>query len=246
MPHLKKILLTSAVFTFGLSAPAIAQDAFNADQQKAVKTLIEKYIQDNPQKILDSLENYRVQQEQEREQNMQSKIEQNMGKLTGPDVPSIGPADAKVTVVEFFDYNCGYCRRALPDIQTTLLENENVRFVFKELPILSPQSAEMAKWALAAHKQDKYFEYHSALMKQGFSKNASGYKKVGSELGLDIKQLEADANSKDIETQLNTMISTARDIGISGTPAFIINGKLYPGYLGEDGLKRAIAEAEAG
>ncbi|MCB1532024.1 MAG: DsbA family protein [Alphaproteobacteria bacterium] len=234
------ILAFSLLTTSFFAANAQAQEALSKSD---VEDIIKDYLMDNPELILDSLDAYRAKQEEMEKASAEESIDKNIDYLTSKNAPSVGPVDADVTVVEFFDYNCGYCRKALPDIQTLAKEDKKVRFVFREMPILSPNSAEVSKWALAAHKQGKYFEMHSALMDQRGTRTADTIKKLAEELGLDVGKLEKDANSDAVKTELEKDMMMAREIGIRGTPAFIIDGQLYPGYLGEDGLKQAIETA---
>ncbi len=229
-------VLSSAAFT----SPAQAQAALD---KAAVEKIIKDYLMENPEAIIDSLESYREKQERDQRVSASQSIEKNQAYLTGADLPSIGSADADVVVVEFFDYNCGYCRKAVPDIQTILDTDKNVRFVFQEMPILSPSSAEIARWSLASHKQGKYFEYHAALMAHKGSKTPKNLKKLAKDVGLDANKLEKDAGSEAVKVQLEKSMTMAREIGIRGTPAFIVNGELYPGYLGEEGLKQSIEKA---
>jgi protein-disulfide isomerase len=239
--RLRYILMASVFAPITLGAiPAQAQQTLSKEQ---VQNIVKEYLLENPEIIIESLEAYRTNQERSMQATAAENIKKHLATLTSKDAPSVGKADASVTIVEFFDYNCGYCRRALEDIQKFVDANEDVRFVFQEMPILSPASEDMAKWSLAAHKQGKYFEFHSALMHSRGAKNAEGYKKIGQDLGLDVKKLEKDATSSAVERQLQTSVQIARDIGVRGTPAFIIDGQLYPGYLGEQGLRQAIEDA---
>lgn len=235
---------------FILAFSLLAGGAFISNAQAAegmsksdIEKIVKDYILNNPDVLVESLENYRAQQERQMQTDALENIKKHDAFLTGADAPSVGNPNADVTVVEFFDYNCGYCHRALPDIQTMVKEDSNVRFVFHEFPILSPTSALLAKWSLAAHKQGKYFEYHSALMSKRGVNSPDRLKSIGKDLGLDVAQLEKDANSPAIAAELEKSMTAAREIGIRGTPAFIINGEMYPGYLGEDGLRDAIAKA---
>ena len=227
-----------AAGTFTLSAKAA--DALNKSE---VETIIKEYLLENPEVLIESLENFRTQQERDQQANAKKSIEKHIEYLTSADAPSVGPADADVVVVEFFDYNCGYCRRAVPDIQKLIKEDTNVRFVFREMPILSPNSRDVARWSIAAHKQDKYFEFHAALMEKRGNRSPAVMKEMAEELGLDADKLEKDANSAAVKKMLEKDVEVARAIGIRGTPAFIIGGDLYPGYLGEDGLRQTIENA---
>jgi len=177
------------------------------------------------------------------EEQAASAIKDNIAKLTSKDSPSIGPDDADVTIVEFFDYNCGYCKRALPDVQAIAASDKKVRFVFKEMPILGPTSGTAAQWALAAKRQDKYFEYHTALMEFKGQKEEKQLAKIAKDLGLDVEKMKKDASSDEVQAEIDADVELARTIGINGTPAFIVEETLYPGYIGEDGMVQAIKEA---
>ena len=238
--------ITHFIFAFALLSSAATLSPAQAEtalDKAAVEKIIQEYLAENPEAIIDSLESYREKQEQNQRTSASEKIQANQAYLTGTDLPSIGSADADVTVVEFFDYNCGYCRKALPDIQALAKEDKNVRFVFQEMPILSPSSGDIARWSLASHKQGKYFEFHAALMEHRGSKSTKNLKKLATKIGLDADKLETDANSSVVKAELAKSMDVARQIGIRGTPAFIVNGELYPGYLGEEGLKQSIEKA---
>lgn len=240
MRFIYPVIVFAILATTAFVLPAQAENALSRGD---VEKIIKEYLADNPEVIIESLENYREKQERSFQANAEENIKKNLDYLTRASAPSFGNPDADIVVVEFFDYNCGYCRRAWTDIQKLAEEDGNVRFIFKEMPILSPNSVELAKWSLAAHKQDKYFEFHSAVMMHKGTKSAGAMKKIASELGLDPEQLEKDAGSSQIQEELDKSLSVAREIGIRGTPAFIINGELYPGYLGEEGLRQSIEKA---
>ncbi len=238
----KKILTSATVALLGFASLSGAQASEGLSKAEIEKIVME-YVKSNPQVLIESLENYRVEQEQEKKMGAQEKLKVHKAYLEDKKAPFVGNVDADVIITEFFDYNCGYCRRAMPDIQALVKEDSNVRFVFREMPILSENSNEIAKWSLAAHKQGKYFELHVALMEFRGNRNAKTIKKMAADLGLDAEQLEKDANSRSVAKELAKDLSVARDIGIQGTPAFVINGEMFPGYLGPEGLKRAVESA---
>ncbi len=245
--HYKKILITSSVIA-GLTIASInilhaqTPNAFDAKQTQAIESIIQDYLLKNPKIVMDAAKAYQEQQETEQQAQMQTAIHDNIATLTSKDAPSIGPADADLTVVEFFDYNCGYCKRALPDIQAALKSDPKVRFVFKEMPILGPTSLTAAQWALAAQKQDKYFEFHQALMEFRGNKEEAELAKIAQNLGLDVEKMKQDAQSPEIQQLIKEDIDLAQKLGVSGTPAFIIGKTFYGGYLGEDGLLDAIKQ----
>lgn len=239
-----KLTLTAgavALMACGMATgTAKAQDSLTKGD---VEQIIQDYIMENPKLILDAVEKHRENMEKEQKAKTAEKLAEYSELFEGDKFPSVGPADAGVTVVEFFDYNCGYCKRALPDVQALIDEVDDVRVVFIEMPILGPTSRTAAEWAMAAYKQDKYFEYHAALMDFRGPKNEETLSKLAADIGLDVEQMKSDVQSEDVQNLLNESIAVARDIGITGTPAFIVNGELFSGYLGEDGLKRAVQDA---
>lgn len=239
---LKLALLCGAMpFVLGASS-AHAADALTKDD---VKTIIQEYLKENPKVVIDALDNYRTQQEKAEQDAAQKKITDYKPYFTQADRPAAGasPKDAKITIVEFFDYNCGYCKHAFPDVQEALKDNKDVRVVFQDMPILSPLSQVAAKWALAAHKQGKYFEFHAALMQFEGSKTEEAMAKIAKDLGLNVDQMKKDADSPEIAEQLKKSVDAAREIGIQGTPGFIVGDTLYRGYMGSDGMKKAIEDA---
>ena len=237
---LKLALLSAVAAPLIFAAVPVQAQALTKDD---VKGIVAEYLKENPGAIVEALEAYRVQEEQKMEKEPEAKLKQYAPYFADKSHPSMGPADAKVTIVEFFDYNCGYCKRALPDIQAALSENKDVRVVFQEMPILSPLSQSAAKYALAAHKQGKYFDFHSALMKFEGNKTDEALTKNAGEVGLNVEQLKKDIASPEIQAQIEKSAEAAREIGIQGTPAFIVGDTLFRGYIGPDGMKKAIEDA---
>lgn len=242
----KKTFLATTLMTgmavSGLSLQAVQAEEFTyTDAQKeALGPVIKDYLMDNPNVIFEAIEAFREQQAMESQKQAEEKIVEHIAFLTRKDAPSAGNPDGDVTVIEFFDYNCGYCKRAIPDIQNVLKDDKNVRFVFKELPILGPTSRTAALWALAAHKQGKYFDYHVALMEHRGPKDEAQLQKVAEKTGLDAEQMKKDIAGGDIEKDLDKVMDISSQIGVSGTPAFIVGKTFIPGYVGEEGLKAAI------
>lgn len=172
-----------------------------------------------------------------------AKISENLNVLTSKDRPSIGDADADVTVVEFFDYNCGYCKKAVEDIKKIHGEDKKVRFVFFEMPVLGMPSLTAAQWSHAAHNQGKYFEYHTALLEHNGGIDEKVLEDLAKKVGLDVEKLKKDVMDENTMKSITSAITLAQTIGIQGTPGFVVNGELYPGYIGEDGMRAAIAKA---
>ncbi len=246
MAFKKALLMTTVIGLFaGVSSVAVQAENLTFKDKDAFGEAVKGYLFENPEVIFESIERHRAQQEQDKKKNAEIKMEEHLPYLTSADNPSVGNPDGDITVIEFFDYNCGYCKRALPDIQSALDGDKNLRVVLKDMAILGPSSRKLALWSLAAHKQGKYFEYHVALMNHNGSKEEDGLMKLATQLGMDAEKLKADANSNEIAAQLDKDTIIAGEVGVQGTPAFIIGTQFIPGYVGADGLKQIIAEERA-
>ncbi len=239
---IKKIILPIAII-LTLTAPIFANQAHAKNFTKEqVEKMIEEYILNNGDKIIQGVDNFQKKQQEATNKGATEKIAQNQAYINDPANPSTGDANADVTIVEFFDYNCGYCKRAFADIQKIAKTDTKTRFVFLEMPILGPTSLTAAKWSVAAHEQGKYFEYHTAIMNHKGPKTEAELEKLAKNLGLDVKKMKKTANSDKTQAVIQKSMDFAKELGIRGTPAFIMGDELARGYIGADGLKAKIAE----
>jgi protein-disulfide isomerase len=155
-----------------------------------------------------------------------------------------GNPDGDVSVVEFFDYNCGYCRRALPDVVKLIDTDDKVRVVLKELAIFGEDSEAAARAALAANKQGKYFEMHQKLFSEPGKANKEKALQIAQELGMDVEQLEQDMEDPEIQKTLDETLALAGKLGLKGTPYYLIGDRSLPGAPDDlyDQLTKKIAE----
>jgi protein-disulfide isomerase len=240
-----RLALFAALMATGVSLPAMAEETLSRDQ---VKEIVRQFIIDNPEVILESVNNMQAKRQQEMLAQAQEKIKSNKDKLfNDPDSPVIGNPKGDVTVVEFFDYNCGYCKHALPEIAKLIENDKNVRVVFKELPILSESSDLAARAALAVHKlkPDQYFAYHSALMKSTGQLNEEKLLDIAKMIGIDGDKLKEKMNSEEIKAIITKDRELAQAIGVQGTPAFIIGEEFMPGAIGYDTMKEKVEATRA-
>lgn len=222
------------------AAPAAA--VFSDAQKAALDTMIHDYLMENPRVIMDSVEQYRQNQEEMDAKAFSVKIKEKHDAIyKDPTSPVVGDKNGDVTLVEFFDYNCGYCKQAFKDIEKLVEEDKKLRIVFKEIPILSETSHTAARYALAADKQGKYWEYHKALMSGGGQINDAKLESVAKDIGLDVEKLKKDADSAEVRTTIEKNLELAREIGISGTPGFIIGDEALRGHYGLEALRKSIA-----
>ena len=242
MKNFKCLALAGAAVTLALGAFTLPA---TADKHDDIGDQIREYIMDNPSIIMEALNKHQANERRSAEEAAQKAVSDNYNALTAKNLPSAGVEDADVTIVEFFDYNCGYCKRAVPDINALLEKDKNVRVVFHELPILGPSSMMAAKWALAAHLQGKYFDFHVALMDHRGGKDEAILEKLAKDVGLDVKTMKKDVGSKKVEDLLAETRRLADALGVTGTPAFIVDTNIFRGYLGPDGLQREVNKARA-
>ncbi|CTQ47633.1 DsbA family protein [Roseibium aggregatum] len=162
-----------------------------------------------------------------------------------PNAPVLGNAAGDVTLVEFFDYNCPYCKRAMQEVKTLLQADPNVRLVYREWPILSPGSVFAARAALAARNQGKYEEFHWALMSFKGGIEESSTIEIANEVGLDVEQLKVDMMAPEIEEHIRLSMNLAEALNINGTPAFVVGENVYPGLLTSEQLSKAIEDVRS-
>ncbi len=230
----RSLLLTLALGTVALT-PACAEKSAAADSEvmtrAQVETIVRDYIMENPQIIEEALIELGERQRRDEAEAARKAIVDNRDALYNQaSDPAIGPDDAEITVVEFFDYRCGYCKRSLDFVSGLPARHDGkVRVVFKEYPILSPQSRQAALAALAAKKQGKYFEMHAALMETDTKLDDGDIDEIAREAGVDVDKLRADMKSTAIQQELADSMALARDLGVNGTPAFFIGDEAIQG-----------------
>ena len=239
------LFMTFSILVITTIMPVHAKAQSFTDEQKAeIKKMFDEYLENSGEQVLNSVNKYQADiQEKDRlesEKKAQSFIQNLDNKMA---LPMAGNPKGDVTIIEFFDYNCGYCRKALEEIQVVLKEDKNLKVIFMDMPILGPPSLEAAKWSLAAHKQGKYFEYHQAVFDHNGPKDDANLERIAKDIGLDIDQMKKDKESEEISEIIQSQIKQAQDIGIRGTPGFIIGGALSPGYIPAERIKELIAEA---
>ncbi len=200
-----------------------------------IDRIIKNFLKKNPDFIKSTLDNHKLILEKQKKQNA-------IRLLKDIDNPGIFPKKADITIYEFFDYNCGYCKSVVKTIMDVLSEDKKVNFVFVEFPILSQQSYFAAKAALASKNQDLYNKFHLSLMTIKGRVNEEKVFSTAKEIGLDIDQLKIDMNNPNIEQQLAKNREIAKLLNLNGTPAFIIGDIIYPGALNLNKLQEIIKQ----
>lgn len=253
MTNIKKLLLPAFAFgAFAVTLPAFAETPasttvkeelpFSDAQKGALEDFVRNFILDNPEVLMDSVNRYREKMAAKADDEAKSKLSLHKDNLLSGKHPEVGNPKGDVTVVEFFDYNCGYCKRAYETVSKLVAADKNVRVVFIELPILSPTSTTAAKWALAAQKQGKYWELHGELLTSNAPKDDENLEKAAKKVGLDVEKMKKDIASGEFDAVLAKNSEIARDLGINGTPGFIIGEEFVRGFIEFEPLKTMIAD----
>lgn len=203
---------------------------FSTDQKQAIGHIIKEYLIKNPEIFIEVQGALEAKLEKEQVERIKLVIAENAKEIfRHPNAAVAGNPDGDITVVEFFDYNCGYCKRGLSDIVKLVDSDPNVRVVFKELPILSKGSEEAARVALAARSQGKYWELHRALLEMRGQANKASALKLAEGLGLDMEQLKVDMESADVKAEIARAEALAQKMGVNGTPHFLVGDQSIPG-----------------
>ena len=216
----------------------------SADQAR-VEQITRDYLTKNPEILVEMTNELDKRQAAEQAAQQQKAISQNADAIFRSPVSHVaGNPNGDVSLVEFFDYNCTYCRRALPDVVKLVNEDGKVRLVLKELPIFGDDSEAAAKLALASNKQGKYFEMHQKLFSEPGKADKDKALRVAKELGLDVDQLQKDAEDPDIKEALDEAKDLAQKLNLQGTPLYVIGDQVIAGAPDDlfDQFKAKVAE----
>jgi protein-disulfide isomerase len=226
-------------------APGVVDAPSASLDEKKIVGVVHDYLTKNPEILVEMTTELDKRQQAEQASQQEKVISDNADALfRSPLSYSAGNPNGDVTVVEFFDYNCGFCRRALPDLVKLIDSDDKVKVVFKELPIFGEESEAAAKAALAAGKQGKYFEMHQKLYADPGKADKDKGLRAAAELGLDVPQLEKDMEDPSIQQALDETKDLAQKLGLQGTPLYLIGDRIVPGAPDDlyDQLTAKVAE----
>jgi protein-disulfide isomerase len=231
--------LLAATLFLGLAATPLL--AFSDAEKKDIGEIVKQYLIEHPEVVQDAMNELKRRQDEAESKAQSLAIAENASKIfrSEADLVAGNPA-GKVTMVEFFDYNCGYCKRAFPDVMKMIEADKDLRIVMKEFPILGPGSVFAARAALGSRKQGKYWEYHMALMAHEGKMDEEAALSIAATVGLDVERLKSDMAGADVSAVIDANMQLAESLTIQGTPAFIIDRTLIPGAIGYAGLAAAV------
>jgi protein-disulfide isomerase len=221
--------------------------AIDPVQKEAIEQVVRDYIRAHPEIVVEALDAYQAKKDQE-ERSAQGKMLTSRAEeiFRSASSPVIGNAQGDVTLVEFFDYQCGYCKRSQPDMERLLKQDTGLKVVLKEFPILGPASVTAARASLAAQMQGKYLDFHTKMMGLKGQLTDEVIYDTAKQVGLDVDKLKQDMNDPAVVAELRANMDLAQALGVQGTPAFVINDQIIPGAVGFDALKSQIDKDRAG
>jgi len=237
---MKRFLATTALLMLPIAAIADGMD------EDRIKELVLEAIRENPGIVFEAAQLFEQQQQALQAQAAAQVFDTEKATLENdPNAPVLGNPDGDVTVVEFFDYNCPYCRRVKPEMEALLAADPNVGVVYREWPILGDGSVFAARAALASRNQGKYEEFHWAMMQLKERAEEASILRTAEDIGLDVAQLRRDMNGPEIEEHIQTSMRLAQSLGFSGTPSFVIGDSLAPGLIQADQMIELVDQARA-
>jgi protein-disulfide isomerase len=245
--RLSALTLFAAAIMLALPAATPTQaQTFSADQRQEIEGILKNYLLQHPEVMQDVMaELEKRQKATEAEKNRAAVADNNASIFSSPHQVVLGNPQGNVTMVEFFDYNCGYCKHALSDMLTLLKTDPNLKFVLKEFPVLGEGSVEAAHVAVAARMQDvtgkKYIEFHQKLLGGRGPADKARALAAAKEVGFDMARIEKDMASDEVKKTIDENLKLAELIGVNGTPSYVVGDEVVVGAVGLDALKEKIA-----
>lgn len=237
-----KNFISTIVMALSLALPlqAAAQDI----SEDRVRELVLETIRENPEIVMEAVAILEARQAEAQAATQAEVLSRERDTLErDPNAPVLGNPEGDVTVVEFFDYNCPYCRRAKPEIEALLAADPDVRLVSREWPILGEGSVFAARAALAAREQGLYEDFHWAMMGMNGRAEESSVLRIAEDIGLDVAQLRRDMEASEIDVHIETLMRLAQALGITGTPSFVTGDALVPGVVDTEQLQTLVTDA---
>jgi protein-disulfide isomerase len=237
--------LAAPLFCVGLLSVALPAAAaeFSPAQTKAIGDIVRNYLVNNPEVLRDAMVELDRREKAEQAAVREKILDDNGMLLSSSHHDVVGNPNGKITLVEFFDYNCGYCKKSLEDLAKLMKEDSNLRVVLKDFPVLGPGSVEAAQVAAALQKQfgsDKFWTYHQKLLATRGQVGKTQALAVAKEMGADMGRLDRDMASPDVKAGIQETMQLADKLNLTGTPSWIVGREVVIGAVGYDELKGKI------
>lgn len=240
------LLLATTVLVAGPLVARAQTSPIDAGQRQAIEDIVKNYLVKNPEVIQEAIAELERRQEETQKTAQTSALKEAQDALVNsPRGFTVGNPAGDVTLVEFFDYNCGYCKRALGDVKALIKADPKLKVVLKDFPVLGPESVEASRVALAAKQQlkgEKLLEYHTKLMETKGRVNAERALGLAKEMGLDVAKLQKDMDGDEVRSTIQENVGLGDKLGLTGTPAFIVGNEIIPGAVGLEPIRKLVAD----
>ena len=238
-------VLATLLLALGLAVPAFA-DSFTADQKSEIESIVKSYLLEHPEVVRDAIVALDAKEKKDAAALQADALANSAKTIMHSELDGvIGNSKGDVTVVEFMDYNCGWCRKSIKEMQSLVKQDKNVRVVMKEFPIFGEGSDYAARAAMASVKQGKYWEFHQALFATPGKVTIETVDQTAKQVGLDLAKLKVDMTDPAIAAHILATAKLAGDLQFTGTPGFIIDNKIYPGYIPLDEMMAGLTQVRA-
>jgi protein-disulfide isomerase len=242
---MRRYLSLIAACLVTLTAPVLANN-FSPTQKTQIEKMVKDYLLTHPEILRDVATALDASDKKTADNTRGQIMASNAKEIYHSSLDGVvGNPKGDVTIVEFMDYNCGWCRKGIVEIQSLVKSDPNVRVIMKEFPIFGEGSEYAAKAAIASAKQGKYWEFHQALFATQGKVTAEVTDQVAQEVGLDVAKMKADMADPAIEAQIQKTSQLAQSLQLTGTPAFVIDKKVYPGYIQLSEMQASLADVRA-
>jgi len=238
----KKFVLPAGL-AMGLALGAAQAGAAELTKDQ-VEEIVHDYLMSHGDVVMNAVDTFQKKDQTERQTQALKVNHEEL--FNNEKSPFIGNPKGDVTLIEFFDYNCHFCKDIFPTLKSISDGDKNLKIIFKDFPILAPSSETAAKWALAAQKQNKYFEFHQKMMEHKGGIMDDDIEKVAKDVGLDLSAARTFVDSTDAMMQVERNRALASQMAFNGTPSFVINNQAFSGVLSKDELKAKIYDARKG
>ena len=252
MTRLPRLVLAAGAALLAISLPhAVRADDFSTAQRGTIEKIVHDYLIAHPEVIQDAMTELEKRQTAAETEKHKAAVALHSQQLfNSPREVVLGNPHGNVTFVEFFDYNCGYCKHAMSDMLTLLKDDPNLKVVLKEFPVLGPGSVEAAQVAVAVRMQDKtgkkYLEFHKELLGGRGAADKMRALAVAKDVGMDMDRLAKDMTSPEVKATIDEDYKLAEALGVNGTPSYVVGDNVIVGAVGLDSLKQNINVARCG
>jgi len=245
-----RFIAAACAALLAIAAPQFARaQSFSPDQKSDIERVVHDYLLAHPEVLQEAMAELEKRQTAAEAEKHKAAVKEHAEKLfSSPNQVTLGNPNGNVTFVEFFDYNCGYCKRAMDDMLTLMKDDPKLKVVLKEFPVLGPGSLEAARVAVAVRMQNpkKYLEFHTKLLGGRGAADEAHALAVAKDIGMNMAQLQKDMKSPEVKATLDEDMKLAEALGLNGTPSYVIGSEVVVGAIGLPGLQEKVNTARCG